>query len=183
VPNPSFLPFPRPFPLSLGALCFALLSGLTVLIILVLLAADFAVDGEMVQLGDLPSAASYAIRLAINAALAALFVWEGAGLLDLLFFFSSVLCALAAAAKDDGGGIEWSMAISSSTLLIALQAARWRARAWVERTLVSQDTDSYAARCEHMARTKIQISDRFRRAERANIVKSSQTEEVSLYVL
>jgi hypothetical protein len=42
--------------------------------------------------------------------------------------------------------MEWGAATALAVLAGGLQVVRWRARAWVERTLVSSDAEAYAAR-------------------------------------
>ena len=108
-------------------------------------------------LGDLGSAASCRWRLVVHAVLAALLVWEGPGLLDLAFLGSSVLYVVMA--LDFGGSgqssretfLEWGMASVLASLVVGLQVARWRAWAWVERTLVSGDMEMYAERYSALA--------------------------------
>ena len=93
----------------------------------------------------------------VHAVLAALLVWEGPGLLDLAFLGSSVLYVVMA--LDFGGSgqssretfLEWGMASVLASLVVGLQVARWRAWAWVERTLVSGDMEMYAERYSALA--------------------------------
>ncbi len=144
---------------SFGTICFALNSAFTVPVFLYLLytdAASSAADQRTIPLGDLGSAASWVQRLVVHACLTVLLVWEGPGLLDFIFLGCGLLyvfIALDVGEKSGAEGInrwpimEWSMAATLASVAVGLQAARWRARVWVEQTLVSGDLEEYAARC------------------------------------
>ncbi len=138
----------------LGTLCFVLNSALTVVLIVFIL----LFRGEAISLGNVSSATGYWMRLVANVFLTALFAWEGSGMLDLSLLGFSLLFALKAldisrnvghggiGSQGRFSGLEWGVAVALAVLAGGLQLLRWRARAWVERTLISSDTASYTAR-------------------------------------
>ena len=129
----------------LGTLAMALSCALNAVIFLVIAVSHgISSKGPMIPLGALSSATMLWRRLVVNAAVCAVFVWEGPFTLDAAFLSFGFLLFLIVAATA-----EWVTGVICAAFLLAglsLQVARWYVKTWVEGNLVLKDSEIYNAR-------------------------------------